>query len=287
MTKNKKILLTGSTGFLGNHVIHYLLNHNYTIITSSRNEEKAKKFKWCKKTVYKKFNIGSYDNPNVFEYLDKPDKLIHLSWDGLPNYNELFHIEKNLPDNYNFIKNMILGGLKDLTVIGTCFEYGLQNGCLSEEDYTLPSTSYALAKDTLRKFIEEFSKKYDFKFRWVRIFYLYGAGQSENSLFSQLDRAAKNKEKVLNMSSGEQLRDYLPIEKAVEYISKIALQDKTLGVINCCSGKPISVRKLVEDYIKAKNIDIKLNLGFYPIPSHEPMAFWGNDTKLKKIISEK
>ena len=85
------------------------------------------------------------------------------------------------------------------------------------------------------------------------------------------------------MSSGEQLRDYLPVKKMAEYISKIALQDKILGKINCCSGKPISIRKLVEDYIEKANAKVKLNLGFYSLPPYEPLAFWGDDSKLKKI----
>ena len=88
------------------------------------------------------------------------------------------------------------------------------------------------------------------------------------------------------MSSGEQLRDYLSVEKMSEYIAAIALQDKIFGEINCCSGQPVSVRKLVEDYIKKTNTKIKLNLGFYSLPAYEPLAFWGDDSKLKEIISK-
>ena len=87
------------------------------------------------------------------------------------------------------------------------------------------------------------------------------------------------------MSGGEQLRDYLPIEKVVEKIIAIALQDSISGIINCCSGNPISVRRLVEDYIEKTNSSIKPALGHFPYPAYEPMAFWGNPAKLKKIIS--
>ena len=114
---------------------------------------------------------------------------------------------------------------------------------------------------------------------------MYGKGQNPNSLFSQLDRALENNERVFNMSDGEQLRDYLPVESVAKYIVKIALQNKYNDIINCCSGKPISIRRLIEDYLKKKNRAINLNFGYYSYPEYEPIAFWGNDSILKLILS--
>ncbi|GAI93187.1 unnamed protein product [marine sediment metagenome] len=88
------------------------------------------------------------------------------------------------------------------------------------------------------------------------------------------------------MSGGEQLRDYLPVEKVAEHIVKISMQDKIGGIINCCSGKPISIGKLVENYLAEKNKNIELNLDYYPYPDYEPMAFWGDSTKLNKVIND-
>ena len=62
------------------------------------------------------------------------------------------------------------------------------------------------------------------------------------------------------------------------------MQNKICGIINCCNGKPISIRKLIEDHIKKRGKSIKLNLGYYSYPDYEPMAFWGDNTKLKKIL---
>lgn len=283
-----KILVTGSTGFIGNHLINELLKDtNNEVITTSRNEEKASKFDWFSEVKYAPYDLNTKEELNLFEYFNKPDKLIHLAWEGLPNYNDLVHIEKNLFNNYKLIKNLVTNGLKDITITGTCFEYGMVNGCLKEDLQTNPSNSYALAKDSLRKFIEELKKQYDFRYKWVRLFYMYGEGQGEKSLISLLDKAIKNEQKEFNMSGGEQLRDYLNIKEVVFYISKIALQEKIDNqIINCCSGKPISIRKFVEKYLELNNYKIKLNLGYYPYPNYEPMAFWGDNIKLKKVLDE-
>lgn len=280
-----KILVTGATGFIGNNLINELVqNESYEIIATSRDENKAKKFDWFGKVKYISYDLESSRDDNLYDLFNKPDKVIHLAWDGLPNYNDLIHIEKNLYNHYRFIKNMISNGLNNITITGTCFEYGMQNGCLSEEMIVKPSNSYAIAKDTLRKFVVELNKNFDFDYKWVRLFYMYGKGQSEKSLMALLDKAIENGDKEFNMSGGEQLRDFLHISNVAENIVSIATQTTYNNqVINCCSGKPISVRNLVENYLKEKKYTLKLNLGFYSYPNYEPLAFWGDNIKLERI----
>lgn len=279
-----KILITGATGFIGNYVVAKLLKYRkHEIITTSRNQKKAKEFDWYDKVDYIEYDLNRKYS-NYYELFKEPDLLIHLAWEGLPNFNELYHFERNVPSNYTFIKNMLNDGLKNFSVIGTCFEYGMQSGPLSDNLETKPTTAYGLAKDTLRKYIEDLHKNYDFTYKWIRLFYMYGEGQSPKSLIPQLDRALENGEEVFNMSGGEQLRDYLHVSTVAEYIVKISLQNEIDGIINCCSGEPISIRRLVEEYIRSKNKEIKLNLGYYPYPDYVPMAFWGENSKLKDIL---
>ena len=114
---------------------------------------------------------------------------------------------------------------------------------------------------------------------------MYGKGQNPKSLLSQLDKAISEGKEEFNMSGGEQERDYLPVEKVAEYIVKIAVQNDELGMINCCSGKPIKVKELVEDHVRSKHATIKLNLGFYPYTDYEPMRFWGDTKRLKTILN--
>ena len=278
-----RVLVTGATGFIGNYVVRELLKQDHRVITMSKNSEKARMYEWFSQVQYIPYDLNDV-HENVFQFFREPDVVIHLAWEGLPNYKDLFHFERNLFTNYRFLKNLLEGGLKSLTVTGTCLEYGLQNGCLSEDTPTQPTIPYSIAKDTLRKFLEQLQQKYHFSFKWIRLFYMYGKGQNPGSLLPQLDKALDRGDKIFNMSGGEQLRDYLPAEKVAEYVNKISLQNKVLGIINCCSGKPISIRKLVEDHMKKRGKTIKLNLGYYPYSDYEPMGFWGDNTKLKLII---
>ena len=279
-----KVLVTGASGFIGNHVVEYLLKSGVDVIATSRNIEKARTCRWFGNVNFIQYDLNKSVHKDLFTLLKEPDLLIHLAWEGLPHYKDLYHFEKNLPENYAFIKNMVQHGLKKLSVTGTCLEYGMQNGCLDENVPTMPDTPYSIAKDTLRRFIHALSREYRFDYTWIRLFYLYGKGQNENSILSQLDRAVDNNEEVFDMSGGEQLRDYLPVEKAAEYIVKINMQNKENGIFNCCSGKPISIRRLVEDHLETRGKQIKLNLGHRDYPDYEPMAFWGCNRKMKSVI---
>ena len=91
-----KILVTGATGFIGQHVIRCLLKRtDLEIIGTTRDLNKAKKIDFYEKIKFIEIDL-SMENRTVFHQLDSPDILIHLAWDNLPNYNEHFHIKKNL-----------------------------------------------------------------------------------------------------------------------------------------------------------------------------------------------
>jgi nucleoside-diphosphate-sugar epimerase len=283
----KKILVTGATGFIGNYVIRELLNKNHQVIATSSSAEKARQQSWYDKVNYLPFNLAAdFSTINLYQYFNQPDLLIHLAWEGLPNYKAAFHLEENLPRHVDFLTNLLSNGLADLTVTGTCFEYGMKEGCLNEEMPADPANPYAKAKDALRKKLQEYQHSRSFNFKWVRLFYMYGKGQNPNSLLSQLDKALEEGKESFNMSGGEQVRDFLPVEAVAMYITEIALQKEVTGIINCCSGVPVTVKKLVQDYLKRKNKNITLNLGYYPYPDYEPMAFWGDNRKLKMIHNE-
>jgi dTDP-6-deoxy-L-talose 4-dehydrogenase (NAD+) len=281
-----KILVTGATGFIGNYVVRGLLQRGIKVIASSADQGKAAKADWYQDVAYIPFDLGTFnDGANYYKYFDEPELMIHLAWEGLPDYKAAFHEEVNLPRHDLFLKNIIVHGLDDLTVTGTCLEYGLQEGCLREDMPVFPATAYGRAKNALRLRLEEFRQHHPFSLKWVRLFYMYGKGQNPRSLLSQLDRALANGENVFNMSGGEQVRDYLPVEKVADHIIAIACQKKTAGIINNCSGAPVTVKKFVEEYLKRINKNISLNLGYYPYPDYEPMRFWGDASKLKKILS--
>jgi nucleoside-diphosphate-sugar epimerase len=278
-----RVLVTGATGFIGNHVLNYLTRStSLEVIATSRNLDSAKKRDWYKKITFIAADLHRYEE-NWYTYFNSPDIVIHLAWNNLPNYMGDFHVVKNLPNDIIFLSNLMVNGLKNVVVSGTCFEYGMQEGELSEGLPTFPSNAYAIAKDTLRRFLEIKTREFDVNFKWLRLFYTYGDGQSPFSIISQLNQSIELGEKFFNMSGGEQLRDYLPVEKVAEYIVKLSLRNNLSGIFNISSGSPVKLSTFIRDYLKSNSLSQSLNLGYYKYSSYEPMAFWGNNEKIKNL----
>lgn len=278
-----KVLVTGATGFVGRHLVAALLARGCQVRAVARNAETAAGLSWINDVEFIAADIHA-DDLDIAALTDGIDSLAHLAWPGLPNYQALFHFEHNLMADYRFIKGAVEAGVSQVLVTGTCFEYGLQSGPLSEQTEPRPSNPYGLAKNTLRVFLENLQCEKPFTLQWARLFYLHGAGQNPNSLLAALDRAIDAGADTFNMSAGEQLRDYLAIDTAAEHLAAIVQQREFDGVINCSSGQPISVRALVEQRLRERGASISLNLGHYPYPTHESMAFWGVADRLQQLL---
>lgn len=277
-----KVLVTGATGFVGRHFVAELLARGCEVRAVARDPGKLAQMPWSSAVEFIAADVHAADT-DVPALAADMDALVHLAWPGLPNYKALFHFEHNLMADYRFIKAMVQAGVGQVMVTGTCFEYGMQSGPLSEQTPVQPDNPYGLAKHTLRLFLEALQQEQPFTLQWSRLFYLHGTGQNPNSLLAALDRAIDAGEPVFNMSGGEQLRDYLPIEEAASYLADVLGQRDFCGIVNCASGRPVSVRALVEQHIARRGASIVLNLGHYPYAAHEPMAFWGTAERIQQL----
>ena len=271
---HKKFLVTGATGFIGQHLLHALLPYGQVIVIC-RDKKNIQ-------SLYPKIEVleQSLTTPIPKKYLGPDTSLVHLAWPNLPNYTQLFHFEDTLMAQYQFIKQSVLQGITHVMITGTCFEYGLQEGGLSAKTLPQPVTAYGLAKHCLHEFLRTLQKTHSFILQWARLFYVYGEGQNPKALLPSLQAAIDNQEKKFCLSLGEQLRDFIDVKDVVSQLMEHLMSAKNI-TFNVCTEKPISVRRFVENYIKTQNATIELKFGHYPYLPYEPLAFWGiKDTVL-------
>lgn len=266
----KRIVVTGATGFIGRNIVTDLLKSGNKVAVLARNPDKARKFFNSKDVEVYAFDISTH---SATAELKNFDLLIHCAWDHVTDHDAIEHVEKNYIEHYEFLKSVVAIGIKKIMVMGTCYEYGCQYGPITTGAHTAPVTSYGLAKDMLHKSLRLLQRITPFELVWIRLFYVYGDGQSPDSIIPQFDAALERGDDSFNMSGGEQLLDYLSVEQVTEKIT--TLLDANDGVYNVSSGKPTSLRKILEQRMVNKNKIIKLNLGYYRYRDNDSLAMWG------------
>lgn len=280
-----KIAVTGANGFVGRHVVAELAEqHGIEITASSR---AAKPAAALPKTVRHIALDIAQPPADAYAQLGRPDLVMHLAWAGLPNYRSLHHFESELPVQYSFLRRLVEAGLPSLLVTGTCYEYGMTSGQLAENQPTAPVNPYGFAKAMLLEQLQYLKTQKPFALTWARLFYMHGEGQAPTSLYPMLRAAVMRRDATFPMSLGEQLRDYLPVEEVARLLVELAIRHADAGVVNVCSGMPISVRRLTEQFLVHNNWSIALDRGKYPVPDYEPFAFWGSVEKLNRLLASK
>ncbi|HQX33243.1 MAG TPA: NAD(P)-dependent oxidoreductase [Dokdonella sp.] len=274
-----RVTVTGANGFIGRHVVRELRKRGAQVIAVSRHPDQP----LDSGVTPCAMDIKAIDR-STLDRIGKSDVLLHLAWGGLPNYRSAHHLESEMPKHAAFLESCILGGMNRVVVAGTCFEYGLQSGELDETAPVRPITAYGLAKHSLHRHLLHLRERHAFGLGWLRPFYLYGDGQAATSLYAQLRTAIDSGSHGFDMSHGDQVRDFLPVELAASRIAALALTHPDMGTVNLCSGKPTRVIDIVGDWLHEWNADIVLNRGVHPVPDYEPFAFWGNARRLNALL---
>lgn len=276
------VLITGASGFIGRHVVSaFSSSFPQSFIYAGCRRPAGFDMQGVKNVVPVHHDI--WDEGHDITFAKPYDVIIHLSWPLIHKYNDVTHLDEVLSAQKRFV-DQALDSSKNITIAGTCFEYGLQEGKLTEDLKPRPVTAYGSAKDELRKYIFNELKA---QVKWLRIFYVYGEGQSEFSIIPQLEKAIAEKNQYFNMSPGQQVRDYIRVEDLAKMIVELAVKTNVNGVFNCCSNNPVTLENFIKNYLDKNHpqSEIMLNLGFFSYNTLEPLEFWGDNSKLIKAIS--
>lgn len=275
-----KILVTGANGYIGRFVVKNLLDMNAQVYVADINYDKVDK-----RAIKTQENIFSNDK-DIFKKLNEPDVLIHMAWRDGFIHNSKVHMQ-DLSSHFNFISNMIDGGLKQLLVMGSMHEVGYHEGQIDENTKCNPTSLYGIAKDALRRATINICEQENVKLQWIRGFYVLGDDFNNSSVFTKILQAEKEGKKEFPFTSGKNKYDFIDVSTLAKQISKTAMQDEVLGIINCCSGKPISLKEQVEKFIKDKNLKIKLKYGAFKDRPYDSPIIYGNSQKIEKIMNLK
>ena len=175
-----RVLVTGSSGFLGLHLLKNLSVSNMQVL-AIYNKTKPKN-SYSKNIIFLKKNIKYFNSIKLIKKF-RPNILIHLAWNDIPNFSY-----KKSKENYelsvNFINEIIkIKTIKKIIVTGSSFE----------EDINSNNLYFVKAKNKLKDWLFLKCKMRNIDFGWLRVFYMYGPGQRKESLIPYLINSFKRK----------------------------------------------------------------------------------------------
>jgi nucleoside-diphosphate-sugar epimerase len=273
-----KILVTGANGYIGNGVVKALLNLKENVVVTDFNcnrvDERADK---------KPCNIFEIEEP--YAYFGNPDVVLHLAWRNGFVHNSLTHLQ-DLANHYEFLEKLSIAGIKKIVALGTMHEVGFYEGCIKADTPCNPQSLYGVAKNALRQALKVMAEKNGTAFQWLRGYYIVGNSQFGESIFSKITLAEKDGRLTFPFTTGKNQYDFLDYQEFCSQIAEATVNTETLGIINCCSGEPVSLADRVERFIKENNYRIKLDYGKFPDRLYDSKAVWGDNTLIQKIIEQ-
>jgi dTDP-6-deoxy-L-talose 4-dehydrogenase (NAD+) len=275
----KKVLVTGANGYIGTHVVNELLKKRYNVYASDI------RFDYVDQRATRVTTPIFSGDKDIYEKLGSPDVCIHLAWRNGFVHNSETHIQ-DLYSHYTFLNNMITGGLKQLSVMGTMHEIGYWEGAIDESTPTNPSSMYGIAKNTLRQLVTLITGENHVDMKWLRAYYITGDDLRSNSIFAKIAKMEQEGKERFPFTTGTNKYDFIDIEQLAEQIVAASIQTEVSGIINCCSGNPITLSDKVEEFIRKNNFKIKLEYGAFKDREYDSKEVWGDSSKIKLIMEK-
>ena len=274
-----RVLVTGANGYIGTCVIRELQNKGYEAVACDV------RFDNLPDSV-ERLEVNIFDpDAKVYELAGQPECVIHLAWRNGFQHNADTHLG-DLPAHIRFLQNLVDAGLKKLSVMGSMHEVGYWEGAITADSPTNPLSYYGIAKNALRQALEVMVKGKDVSLHWLRGYYIYGNDAKSNSVLGKILDADKQGKELFPFTSGKNLYDYIPVEELARQIVAASMQDKYNGIINCCSGVPISLSEMAEKFIRDNGLKIRLQYGAFPDRPYDSPGVWGDATLIQTILEE-
>jgi nucleoside-diphosphate-sugar epimerase len=272
-----KVLLTGSTGFIGRHVAAELKTSNIDFVSVARKPPQHLDDNYICVDLLREKNISSL----VKEI--KATHLIHLAW--YTEHGKYWDSELNLEwmtATHHLIESFCSNGGRHILVAGTCAEYDWRYGmCYEDITPTNPMTLYGIVKDATRRFSQLICLRHGVSLTWARIFFPYGAGEPKTRLIPSLFRVFQRKETPFGLNVNS-YRDFLHVRDLAQALI-ICTLNQVDDILNISSGEPFAIRELVTIIARTYSISPAKILSIESERKGEPRLLVGDNEKLKNF----
>jgi len=232
-----RVLVTGATGFIGQHVCGALSSTKHDIwATSSAGPDRGSHL--TSSLPVHRYTMGGHLPVDLIGW--EPEAVLHLAWEGIPDLGPEI-CNKNVYDQLRFLEQVCdLPSVRKVVVAGSCLEYGDARGPCTESLVAGTADVFGRAKDEIRRSLEASCVGSGIDITWLRIFYSYGPGQRSGGLIPSLVDSLVRGEQV-HLGSPDAAHDFVHVgDVAAAFVCALEQPD-TAGIFNVGSGQQTSV----------------------------------------------
>jgi len=274
----KKVIITGSSGFIGKNLIPYFNNLDaefFLIGRKNLNVSELPNVHYIKGDILNHLEISRICKDLCASHL------VHIAWTVSPS-------NTSLPQNFDLVKASInlleefqKNGGKRFISIGSCYEYNWDQGiCKEDLTPTRSKSSYSACKNSFREYAEAFCGQFNIEIAWARLFFLFGPHENPKRLIPHIILSLLNNEKAI-IKNGGIYRDYLYANVAAEFISKLIFNNYT-GNLNVCSGNPIQLGEIGKTIASILGKPELLQVCYPEVKENK--VLYGDTSKLESIF---
>ena len=262
---NKKILVTGGAGFIGSHLVNYLIKKKYHVVVID-NLSGGFRRNVNKEAIFIRGTITNYQTLERIFQKHHFDYVFHLAAyaaEGLSHFVRRFNYQNNLIGSVNLINLSVKHKIKRFVFTSSIAVYG--SGCLpmNETQTPLPEDPYGIAKYAIELDLKSSSRLFDLKYTIYRPHNIYGPNQNINDPYRNVIgiflKAIVEKQFLPIFGDGTQKRAFTYIDDIVAPLSNsINLASTINQTINIGTDKIVSVNELAQLVSKITNSNCKI-----------------------------
>lgn len=293
MKKTGTVLVTGGTGFIGTNVVNELVARDFKVTVLSKSDLKSSKINNLEnKLTFLKADLSNAQALNKVLQTVNPSIILHLAANNNRDRNPC-NIKQLVQDNLCTTLNLYNASLKlknlcCFVTLGSAGEYEQNQTPFVETQKELPTSPYALSKVLVSDISSYFYRVHNLPIINLRPFLVYGEYQT-NEMFVPLVIRKCLKNEPINMTFGEQAKDFLYVKDLVDAVMKVIETNKNKNLlgetINICTGKEITLKDVALLIKKETNSESKINFGAIKEREKENLHFYGSNEKAKLLLN--
>ena len=264
---NKKIIITGATGFIGSHLTELFVKKGYKVTAFDRynpeyNLGHLKNSKFKKDIEFIFGDIRDYDSVNAS--LKGKNIVLHLAaLIGIPYsyYSPLAYIKTNIEGTYNVLNAVKNSNIEQLIVTSTSETYGsAQKVPIKETHRLIGQSPYAATKISADQLAISYWRSFKTPVKIIRPFNTFGPRQSSRAVIPSIILQALNNQNI-KLGNTETTRDYTYVNDLCNAYFEILKTKNLFGIpVNVGSNKEIKIKEIANMIIKMTNSNLKIKV---------------------------